>query len=407
VADKKMGNSGNKAELLAPAGTPEKLRWACAYGADAVYFGLEFGSLRSYAGNFTLEEAREGLRYLHERGKKGYVTLNIYPFSDEYERLLETAQRLDDMEADAVIVADLGLLFKLKGKFRNAALHISTQANTTSWQTAIAYGQLGASRVNLARELSLEQIQDIQKHTAGEVETEVFIHGAVCFGYSGRCAISDYLTGARANRGECKHPCRWKYFLVEEERPGKYMPVFEDERGLYLFNSKELALWEYVPALMEAGVTSFKIEGRMKSIHYLAATVSFYRQVLDGKVFSAEEAMELLGRVPNRGYSAGFMKGGIVPEDYSVGQSLSQAESVFVGNICASGPEGAVIEVRNTIHAGDVLETLRPDGTRGTVKLPVPLETTEGESVDFANNSRFVKVESALPEYTILRRVKE
>jgi putative protease len=394
-------------ELLAPAGTPEKLKWACAYGADAVYFGLEFGSLRSYAGNFTLDEASEGLSYLHERGKKGYVTLNIYPFSDEYGRLKEIAGAVDDMGADGLIVADLGVLRMLKAMNLKAALHISTQANTTSWQTVLAYADLGAARVNLARELSLEQIQEIQKNVADKAEIEVFIHGAVCFSYSGRCAISDYLTGARANRGQCKHPCRWKYFLVEEERPGQYMPVFEDQRGLYLFNSKELALWEYVPALAQAGVRSFKIEGRMKSIHYLAATVSFYRQVLDGKAFTQDQALALLTRIPNRGYSAGFMKGGIGPDDYSVGKSLSQAESVFVGNICTNGPEGSVIEVRNTLHAGETLETLTPDGTIATVTLPIPLETTEGEFVDFANNSRFVKLPTPLPEYTILRKLKK
>jgi U32 family peptidase len=234
-----------KTELLAPAGTPEKLKWACAYGADAVYFGLEFGSLRSYAGNFTLDQAAEGLKYLHERGKKGYITLNIYPFSDEYDRLSQIAGAADDMGADGLIVADLGVLRMLKAMNLKAPLHISTQANTTSWQTVQAYADLGAARVNLARELSLDQVLEIQKNAAGSIEIEVFVHGAVCFSYSGRCAISDYLTGARANRGECKHPCRWKYFLVEEERPGQYMPVFEDERGLYLFNSKELALWEY------------------------------------------------------------------------------------------------------------------------------------------------------------------
>lgn len=396
-----------KTELLAPAGTPEKLKWACAYGADAVYFGLEFGSLRSYAGNFTPDEAAEGLKYLHSRGKKGYVTLNIYPFSDEYDRLRQIAGALDEMGADGLIVADLGVLAMLNRMKLKAALHISTQANTTSRQTALAYADLGAARVNLARELSLEQVLEIEKNVAGRVEIEVFVHGAVCFSYSGRCAISDYLTGARANRGECKHPCRWKYFLVEEERPGQYMPVFEDQRGLYLFNSKELALWEYVPALAQAGVRSFKIEGRMKSIHYLAATVAFYRQVLDGKAFTQEEALTLLARVPNRGYSAGFMKGGIGPDDYSVGKSLSQAESVFVGNICKSEPEGSVIEVRNTIHAGETLETLTPDGSIGTVTLPAPLRTTEGEYVDFANNSQFVTLPDALPEYTICRKLKK
>lgn len=299
-----------KPQLLAPAGNLEKLKWAARYGADAVYFGTKFGSLRSFAGNFTFDDAAEGLEFLHSRGKVGYVTLNIYPFSDEYSKIVETAKTLDSLGADAFIVSDPGIVCELKGLGLNAAVHVSTQANVVSYQSALVYGELGASRVNLARELSLEQIKEIQEQVVGKIETEVFVHGSVCFSFSGRCAISDYLTGYRANRGECKHPCRWKYSLVEETRPGEYMPVFEDDRGAYLFNSKELALFSFVPQLIEAGVTSFKIEGRMKSIHYIAAVVSFYRQLIDGREVSEDEGLEILNRVPNRGYSCGFIKGG-------------------------------------------------------------------------------------------------
>jgi putative protease len=399
--------TSSKPELLAPAGTLEKLKWAVAYGADAVYFGAEFGSLRSFAGNFTLDDAKAGLEYLHARGKKGYITLNIYPFSEEYDKLTTLAQQLDERGADAFIVADLGVLAELKKLNLNAALHISTQANTTSWPTVLAYKELGAKRVNLARELSLEQIQDIQKHVTGNVETEVFIHGAVCFSYSGRCAISDYLTGFRANRGQCKHPCRWKYALVEEKRPGEYMPVFEDERGLYFFNSKELALFEYLPALAAAGVNSFKIEGRMKTIHYLATVVSFYRQVIDGKVFTQEEGLKRLGRVPNRGYSTGFIKGTVKPDDYAVGKSLSGTNATFVGNVTDCDGGVATVEVRNKIHAGDRLEALQPDGSLSEITLPNPLTTSQGEHVDFANNSQYIMLPEKLPEYTILRSIQE
>jgi putative protease len=377
-----------------------------AYGADAVYFGAEFGSLRSFAGNFTQDDAQTGLDYLHSRGKKGYVTLNIYPFSDEYDKLTTLAQQLDAMGADAFIVSDLGVLAELKKLNLKAALHISTQANTTSWQTIQAYQELGAKRVNLARELSLPQIQAIQSHLGDQVETEVFIHGAVCFSYSGRCAISDYMTGFRANRGECKHPCRWQYALVEEKRPGEYLPVFEDERGLYLFNSKELALFEFVPALAAAGVNSFKIEGRMKTVHYLATVVSFYRQVIDSKVFTAEEGLKRLSRIPNRGYSTGFMKGAVGPEDYSMGESLSQAESVFVGNVIDCDCGVSTVEVRNKIHAGDTLEVLKPDGSLSEITLPDPLTDSKGQYLDVANNSQYILLTETLPEYTILRRVK-
>lgn len=393
-------------ELLAPAGNLEKLKWAAVYGADAVYFGTEFGSLRSFAGNFSFEDADEGLSFLHARGKRGYVTLNIYPFSNEVDSLRKTAVTLDEMGVDALIVSDLGLLMELKKMDLRAALHISTQANTMNYQTVLAYGELGAKRVNLARELSFEQIREIQKATNGRVETETFIHGAVCFSYSGRCAISDYLAGFRANRGECKHPCRWKYALVEETRPGQYMPVFEDERGLYLFNSKELALFEFVADLEKAGVDSIKIEGRMKSIHYIATVVSFYRQVLDGKEFSHEQGLELLTRIPSRGYSTGFMKGKIDDSDYSRESSTSQSESVFVGNVTEETMEGKqVVRVRNSIAGGEELEVLSPNGELTTVKMPELLTTSLGRQVEFANNSQSIVLHIPLQPYAILRRV--
>jgi putative protease len=392
-------------ELLAPAGNFEKLKWAVIYGADAVYFGTDFGSLRSFADNFSLDDAKSGLDFLHSRGKKGYVTLNIYPFSDEYGRIIEIASSLDDIGADAFIISDLGVLKELKKLNPKAALHISTQANTTNYQAALAYKELGASRINLARELSLGQIKEIAEKTRGHIDTEVFIHGAVCFSYSGRCAISDYLTGHRANRGECKHPCRWKYFLMEETRPGQYMPVFEDNRGLYLFNSKDLALFEYIPSLEEAGVTAIKIEGRMKSIHYIATVVSFYRQVLDGKKFSLQEALELLSRVPNRGYSTGFMKGVIDGCDYQLNLSSSHSESIFVGYITKDKKDGkSVLEVRNKILAGEELEVLSPDGTLSTFVVPEPIITIEGDRLDFVNHSQFMLIDKVLDPYTIFRK---
>ena len=395
-------------ELLAPAGNLEKLKWAVAYGADAVYFGAEFGSLRSFAGNFSFDDAAEGLDLLHANGRKGYVTLNIYPFSDEYDRIIPIAERLDEMGADAFIVSDLGVLMSLKNLDLKASLHVSTQANTMSCQTALAYKGLGVKRVNLARELSFEQIAFIQKEIGGQIETEVFISGAVCFSYSGRCAISDYLTGFRANRGECKHPCRWKYALVEETRPGRFMPVFEDDRGAYIFNSKDLALFEFVPGLRVAGVDSVKIEGRMKSIHYIATVVSFYRQVLDGKIFTWDEGMALLKRIPNRGYSTGFMKGGVDSGDYERDRSTSESNSIFVGNIMEERIKGkSVLEVRNKIHAGEELEVLSPDGSLSHLTMSAPLVTTDGREAPFVNNSQYLLIEGRLRPYTILRRVEQ
>ncbi|OXU14116.1 peptidase U32 family protein [Sedimentisphaera salicampi] len=402
-----MAQSSNPPELLAPAGNLEKLKWAAQYGADAVYFGSEY-SLRNFAGNFSLHQAEQGINYLHQHGKKAYITLNIYPFSDEYEKILALASSFDDMNADALIVADLGVFMMLRRAGIKAALHISTQANTLSSQTAIEYAELGASRVNLARELSLEQIMAIQQAVSGRIQTEVFIHGAVCFSYSGRCAISDYLTGRRANRGECTHPCRWKYHLMEEERPGEYHPVFEDDRGMYFFNSKDLALFEYIPALAEIGVDSLKIEGRMKSVHYIGSVVSMYRRILDGEHISSEEAFKLLSRVKNRGYSRGFIDGPAEVQDYQLEDNHSAGNTVFAANVTEySRPDDCWIRVRNKIFAGERLEVLLPSGRLSETTLPNPLTDQKGESHEFANNEQIIRLTSPLPEFSILRRVSE
>lgn len=397
-----------KTELLAPAGNLERLKWAVAYGADAVYFGITDFSLRSYAGNFSLDDAQSGLDYLHQSGRKGYVTLNIYPFSSEYDELMRTAAVLDEMGADAFIVSDLGVMRSLRQLNLHTPIHVSTQANTTSWQAVLAYRDLGAKRVNLARELSLEQIKEIQRSLDGEnVETEVFIHGSVCFSYSGRCAISDYLTGRMANRGECTQPCRWNYALMEEKRPGEYLPVFEDDRGLYLFNSRDLALFPFVPDLVSCGVASLKIEGRMKNVHYLAAVLSVYRAVLDGKDIPAEAVYKMLGRVSNRGYSFGFMKGRITPDDYETSMCKYISTSVMVASTTERIHEGRrVCAVKNTIKAGEQLELLTPNGI-STYTLPNPLITIDGESVDHANNQDIVVLDGDLPPYAVLRRVTD
>ncbi len=394
-------------ELLAPAGNLERLKWAVAYGADAVYFGVGNFSLRSFAGNFSLEDAQTGLDYLHERGKRGYVTLNAYPFTEEFEEIAQLAASLDEMGADAFIVADLGVLNTLRGMGLRAALHISTQANTLNAQSALAYQKLGARRVNLARELSLTNIQDIQKALQGTgMETEVFIHGSVCFSYSGRCAISDYTTGRRANRGQCTHPCRWNYTLMEEKRPGEYFPVYEDERGLYLFNSKDLALFNYVPALVEAGVCSFKIEGRMKNAHYLAAVLPVYRAILDGKPMPVDEAWLRLMRVDNRGFSDGFMKGELSSEDYETHSTVYQSSSRWMANSTEQMQDGQrVCQIKNTIDAGETLELLTPDGGRRPYTLPNLIFSVEGKPLDRAKNQHTILLDGSIPAYSIFRRV--
>ncbi len=393
-------------KLLAPAGNLEKLKWVVEYGADEVYFGTKQFSLRNYAGNFSFEDAEKGLDFLHKKGKKGFVTLNIYPFSNEYDEIIKTAHILEDCNVDAFIVSDLGVLNELKKAGIKTRFHISTQANTLSFQTIKAYKELGASRVNLARELSLQQIEFIQENLKGvDVETEVFIHGAVCFSYSGRCAISDYMTGRRANRGECTQPCRWKYNLVEEKRPGEYYPVEEDSRGLYFFNSKDLALFPFVKPLLNAGIDSFKIEGRMKSIHYLASVVSLYRRVLDGEEISEKDGLKLLEKVKSRGYSYGFMKGKILPEDYQIegGGSLGSAE--FLGNVVSNENETSKIEVRNKIIADTKVEVLTPDGEIFEMQLPKELLLENGDKTTFANHQQFVILNKKIPPFSIIRTI--
>jgi len=398
----------NRAELLAPAGNMQKLKWAVAYGADAVYFGVTDFSLRSFAGNFTLEEARQGLEILHQNGRKGYITLNIYAFSNEYDELMRTVIALDEMGADAFIVSDLGVIREINKLKLRTPIHVSTQANTTSSQAVLAYRDFGAKRVNLARELSLDQIKEIQSNLEGEcVETEVFIHGSVCFSYSGRCAISDYLTGRMANRGECTQPCRWNYALMEEKRPGEYMPVFEDERGLYLFNSRDLALFSYIPELVDSGVASLKIEGRMKNVHYTAVVMSIYRSILDGKSIPEDEIWKQLSRVNNRGYSEGFMKGKITPDDYETAKDTYNSTSVMVASTDEDMLNSSrVCTVKNTLNAGETLELLSPQGV-SEYTLPSPINIKDKGQSDHANNQDTVLLPGSVPAYSVLRRVKE
>ena len=392
-------------ELLAPAGNLEKLVYAERFGADAVYFGLQQFSLRSFAGNFTLADAEAGLTHLHEHDKRGYCTLNIYPYQEEYPALLDAAAKLDEMGVDGIIVSDIGVMAALRRRGIRAPLHVSTQANTLSPQTIEVLAELGAARINLARELSLERIERLLPAIAHlDVETEVFVHGSVCFSYSGRCAISDYLTGRRANRGACTHPCRWQYHLVEEKRPGQYMPVFEDERGTYLFNSRDLALYRYVPALSQLGIHAFKLEGRMKSIHYIAQVVSLYRRILDGESPSEPTILKWLGRVKNRGYTDGFMKGAVEPDDYKFEKSTPASDAIFLGNIESADATGSILNIRNKVHAGEPVEVLKTDGTVMTLELPEPLVDVTGETHDAASHGTLIRLPQPLPPYAILRR---
>jgi len=271
----------NKVELLAPAGDLQKLKFAIIYGADAVYIGGQIFGMRDKAKNFSYEDMKEGVEFAHERGKKVYITLNIIPHNDDLIHLEEYLEKIKDIGFDAVIVSDPGTLMYIKEFAPDLEVHLSTQANNTNYMSAKFWHNQGISRVILARELSFEEIKDISDKTPETLELEAFVHGAMCISYSGRCLLSNYMTDRDANRGQCAHACRWKYKLVEEKRPDEAYPVVETEEGTFFFNSKDLCMIEFIPELIQSGLSSLKIEGRMKSVYYVANIVRVYREAID------------------------------------------------------------------------------------------------------------------------------
>ncbi len=353
-----------KPELLAPAGNREKLEIAVRYGADAVYLGGKAFGLRNLADNFTVEEMATALEYCHARGVRVYLTINSYPHNDSLERLEEYLREVAPLPFDACIVADPGVIDMVREISPHRELHLSTQANTINWRGVRFWQKQGVKRVNLARETTLEAIGETVSRTGMEVE--VFVHGALCISYSGRCLLSSVMAGRDANQGECAHPCRWNYRLVEESRPGEYFPVMEDENGTFIFNSRDLCLLEHLPAIIAAGATSLKIEGRMKGINYVASVLRVYRQALDEYLADPAgwhcrpEWLEELAKLSHRGYTTGFLFG----EPRNVGQEYHSAyirSHEFVGRVGQVRPDGtAIIEVRNRIRSGDDLEVIGP-----------------------------------------------
>ena len=301
-------------ELLIPAGSLDVLKTAVIYGADAVYLGGEAFGLRAKAKNFTNEEIKEGIAFAHERGVKVYITANILAHNDDLAGVEQYFEELKDICPDALIISDPGVFAIAKRVLPDMELHVSTQANNTNYGTYLFWHQLGAKRVVSARELSLKEIKEIRAHIPEDMQIESFIHGAMCISYSGRCLLSNFLVGRDANQGACTHPCRWKYSVVEETRPGEYMPVFENERGTYIFNSRDLCMIEHIPELISAGVTSFKIEGRAKSAYYTAVVTNAYRCAIDGYLRAQDQTgyrpepwiLEELTRVSHREYCTGF-----------------------------------------------------------------------------------------------------
>ncbi len=359
-----MVTATKQVELLAPAGDLEKLEIAVHYGADAVYLAHKEFSLRNFSGNFTLEELDKAVHFAHLRGVKVYVACNIYARNGEQSRIRRYLEKLGEIKPDALIVADPGIILSALEIIPQIPLHLSTQANSTNSEAVRFWEKMGIRRVNMARELSLPEI----KHIAGVscIEIEAFIHGAMCISYSGRCLLSTFLTNRDSNRGMCSHPCRWNYAVMEETRPGQYMPIAEDERGTYMFNSRDLCMIEYIPEMIDAGIHSLKIEGRMKGIHYLATVVNVYRQALDAYYASPDRYgvdsrwLDELNTISNREYCTGFYCNDpkqILPNTTN---RLADSGHRFVAKIVGRSRPGFVdIDVRNKLFQNDMVEVIR------------------------------------------------
>lgn len=360
-----------KPELLAPAGDMERLQMALAYGADAVYLAGTMFGMRSFAGNFTPEELKTAVELCHSKGVRVHVTCNTMPRNEEVARLPEWLEYLDSVGVDAIILADVGTLALAKRHAPHVQCHISTQASIVNYQSATAWHDLGASRVILARELSLDEIREIRLKTPKELEIEAFAHGAMCVSYSGRCLLSNYMTGRDSNRGACAQPCRYQYALMEEKRPGEYFPVFEDEKGTYIMNSRDMCMIDHLDDLMDAGVDCLKIEGRAKSAYYAAIVTGAYRHVIDD-VAQGRPAdpvwRDEVEHVSHRHYSTGFFYG-------PPGQYYESSRYIRDWQICAvvtdCTPEGlATLSLRNKFRTGDIVEVVGPDTRPFSLTVP-------------------------------------
>ncbi|MBI9082499.1 MAG: U32 family peptidase [Desulfobacterales bacterium] len=354
-------------ELLAPAGNPEKLEIAIHYGADAVYLAGKDFSLRNQSGNFTIEQMEQGIALAHARGVKVYVACNIYPRTLEMPAIEAFLKQVGKIGPDAVIVADPGIFMTVRRILPQMTVHISTQANTTNLAAAQFWRSIGAARINAARELNLAEIAEIAGHSG--LEVEAFVHGAMCIAYSGRCLLSGFMAGRDSNRGRCAHPCRWQYAVMEQTRAGQHMPIAEDTRGTYIFNSRDLCMIDHLPEIVGAGISSIKIEGRMKGIHYLATVLRVYRQALDAcladpKQYRVAPAwVHELARVNARGYCRGFYFNDPTQILQNYAPSRERTDHIFVGKVLApAGPGRYRVQVRNKFESGEILEILKPTG---------------------------------------------
>ncbi|SHK08225.1 peptidase U32 family protein [Desulforamulus aeronauticus] len=402
-------------ELLAPAGDLEKLKIAVLYGADAVYLGGRQFSLRAGAGNFDDQELLAGIEFAHRHQVKVYVAINIYAHNQDLDKLPAYLDFIAKAGADAVIASDPGVVDMVLNLQPQLAVHLSTQANTTNWASAALWKRLGVERIVLARELSLPEISEIASRV--DIELESFVHGAMCMSYSGRCLLSNFMTGRDANRGDCAQSCRWRYHLVEEKRPGQYFPVEEDDRGTYFMSSKDLCLLEYVPQLAEAGISSYKIEGRMKSIHYLATVIKVYRQAIDAyrqdpAGYSVTPAwLEEIKKVSHREYTTGFLMGDQgQTATVERGASSYTRLAAFVGLVLDYDESTGriIVEQRNNFRQGETLEVLTAKGDNQIMIVNEIYDGETGEPLEVAPHPQQIihlSVKEPIPPMSMLRRL--
>lgn len=404
-------------ELLIPASSLEVLKTAVIFGADAVYIGGEAFGLRAKAKNFSLEEMEQGIAFAHERGVKVYVTANILAHNYDLDGARNYFRELKEIKPDALIISDPGMFTIAKQECPEIEIHISTQANNTNYMTYQFWYEQGAKRVVSARELSLREIKEIREKIPEDMEIESFIHGAMCISYSGRCLLSNYFTGRDANKGACTHPCRWKYAVVEEKRPGEYLPVYENERGTYIFNSKDLCMIEYIPEIMDAGIDSLKIEGRMKTALYVATVARTYRKAIDDFLESEEKYRanmswykEEISKCTYRQFTTGFYFGKPDENTQIYDSNTYINEYIYLGIIEEIDERGyAKITQRNKFCVGDTIEIMKPDGRN----VPVVVEDmfdSEGAHVDSAPHPQqelYLKLSEVPQQYDLLRVAKE
>ena len=409
-----------KIELLCPASSLEVLKIAVIFGADAVYIGGEAFGLRAKAKNFSLEEMAEGIKFAHDHGVKVYVTANILAHNYDLDGVRTYFEELRDMKPDrpdGLIIADPAIFMIAKEVCPEIERHISTQANNTNYGTFKFWWEMGAKRVVTARELSLREIKEIRDNIPEDMDIETFIHGAMCISYSGRCLLSNYFTGRDANKGACTHPCRWKYSVVEEKRPGEYFPVYENERGTYIFNSKDLCMIEHIPDLIEAGIDSYKIEGRMKTALYVATVARTYRKAIDDYLESPEKYeanmpwyLDQISNCTYRQFTTGFFYGKPSEETQIYDNNTYEKGYTYLGIVGPKNEDGMYrIEQRNKFSVGEVIEVMKPNGDNieVTVRRLVDEKGQEMESCPHPQQVFYVDLGLELDEYDILRRQEE